>query len=105
MKYPIEFRQKVLAMKKKHKWTFEKTSKHFEIGIRTIFRWDKNVESKERTKEQKTKIKKEDLIRDVEEYPDAYGYERASRLNVTQSGICRALKRLNISYKKKSKSC
>jgi len=41
MKYPIECRQKVLFMKEKHKWTFEQISKHFEIGIRTIFRWDK----------------------------------------------------------------
>lgn len=104
MRYPIEFRQKVLAMKKRHKWTFEQTSKHFEIGIRTIFRWDKKIEPKIRIKEQKTKIKKEALLRDVEEFPDAYCYERAKRLNASTSGIWRALKRLNISYKKKSKS-
>ena len=42
----------------------------------------------------------EALKRDVEEYPDAYHYERAQRLGVSQRGIGYALKRLGISRKK-----
>ena len=37
---------------------------------------------------------------DIEEYPDAFCYERANRLNVTASGIRSAIKRPKISYKK-----
>ena len=41
------------------------------------------------------------LKKDVEAYPDGYNYERAARLGVSTSGIYYALKRLNMSYKKK----
>jgi hypothetical protein len=39
----------------------------------------------------------EALKRDVEKYPDAYQYERAQRLGVSQRGIGYAWKRLGIS--------
>ena len=44
------------------------------------------------------------LIKDIEEFPDDYQWERAKRLNVTQPGIHYALKRLKISFKKNSKT-
>ena len=43
----------------------------------------------------------EALKQDVETYPDAYQYERAQRLGVSQRGIGYALKRLAMSRKKK----
>lgn len=44
------------------------------------------------------------LIDDIKTYPDAYQYERAKRLGVSQTGIWFALKRLNVTYKKNSSS-
>lgn len=40
------------------------------------------------------------LKKHVEEYPDAYQYERAAVLGVSASGIWSALKRLGVTYKK-----
>ncbi|WP_255464585.1 transposase, partial [Neisseria yangbaofengii] len=42
-------------------------------------------------------VAKEALLRDVEQYPDAYCYERAQRLNCSTNGIHQALKRYGIS--------
>ncbi len=47
-----------------------------------------------------TKLDMEALEQDVKEYPDAYQYERASRLGVCQRAIGYALERLKVSYKK-----
>ena len=41
------------------------------------------------------------LSEDVEDFPDAYQRERAERLGVSKSAIYYALKRLNITFKKK----
>ncbi|SPR06682.1 transposase [Orientia tsutsugamushi] len=38
------------------------------------------------------------------QYSDAYQYERAKQLIVSKSGIQKALKRLNITYKKSYKT-
>ena len=47
-----------------------------------------------------TKIDMEVLAQEVEDSPDDYQWERAARFNVTQPAITKALKRLDISYKK-----
>ncbi|MFI0436101.1 MAG: IS630 transposase-related protein [Parachlamydiaceae bacterium] len=44
------------------------------------------------------------MLEDVKKYPDAYMYERAQRLCVSSAGIRFALKRLNITHKKKPRS-
>jgi transposase len=62
----------------------------------------KEIEPKRKRKKPPTKIKEEELRRDVEKYPDAYQYERAKRLGVSQRGIGLALKRMGISCKKKT---
>jgi len=43
------------------------------------------------------------LKKDVESSPDDYQWERAKRFNVSQRGMCSALKRLGMSYKKNLK--
>ena len=103
MTYSLDFRQKVLAMKKKHNWTFEKTSEHFEIPIRTIFRWNKRIEAYIKHRDHKSKIDKDKLIEDVNKYPDSYQYERAKRMGVSRSCINSTLKKLKITYKKNFK--
>ncbi|MFM2344456.1 MAG: hypothetical protein RLZZ210_1067 [Pseudomonadota bacterium] len=103
MKYTLEFRQKVFAVKEKYNLTDEETAKRFDISKRTIFRWRIRLEPIRKYNIVKRKINLELLREDVEKYPDSYQYERASRFNVVQSTINKALKKLNITHKKKSK--
>jgi transposase len=91
-------------MKEKHNWTFEETSNHFEIPIRTLFRWSNRIEPITKHASHKTKIDKAKLIEDVELYSDSYIYERAERLGVSKTCIWSTLKKLKISYKKKPKT-
>jgi transposase len=104
MTYSLDFRQKVLGMKEEHKWTFEQTSKHFEIPIRTLFRWSKRIEPIRIHRSHKSKIDKNELIKDVEKYNDSYLSERARRLGVSVACVWSTLKKLKISYKKKPKA-
>ena len=104
MTYSIDFRKKVLSVKEKENLTIEETAKRFSIGTASVIRWSSKLEPCLTRNRTATKITAEALLKDVEMYPDAYQYERAARLNVSQHGICDALKRLNISYKKNSRS-
>jgi transposase len=104
MTYSDDFREKVLFIKEKESLSFAKVAKRFDIGIASIVRWAKNIESKKTRNKPATKIDMEALKKDVEAYPDAYQYERAKRLNVSPMGIAHALKRLGVTYKKNPKS-
>ena len=100
MTYPLSFRQKVFAVKLKKRLTYQETSEHFDVGIRTLFRWENNMEPCVTRNKPATKIDRDDLICDVEEHPDDFQWERAERFGVSPWGIGLALKRLNITYKK-----
>ena len=100
MSYSIDFRQKVLAYKEKHSLTFQETSEHFEISIRTLFRWENRLEPCPTRTREANKLTKDVLLKDIESYPDDYQWERAKRLGVTQPCVHYALKRARISYKK-----
>ncbi len=99
MKYPIEFRTHVLALRKKEGLTYEDTAIRFGIGRATLARWIKCVDRKPYHRAP-NKIPNEALRIDVETYPDAYQVERAKRFGVTVEAICYALKRLGVTYKK-----
>jgi len=100
MSYSIDFRQKILAYKEKHSLTFQQTSKHFDVAIRTLFRWSENIQPRITRNKPSTKIDMDALIKDIEQRPDDYQWERAKRFGVTQPCIHYALKRAKISYKK-----
>ena len=100
MTYSLDFRQKVMDYKTKKGLTFEQTSHHFDIGIRTLFRWSSSLSPCNKRQKPATKIDMDALKHDVENSPDAYQWERALRFGVHQSTIYYALKRLEISYKK-----
>ena len=104
MTYSRDFREKVLLIKEKESLSFARIAKRFGIGIATVVRWAKNIESKTTRNKPATKIDMDALRRDVEAYPDAYQFERAHRLNVSKTGIGYALKRLGVTYKKNSQS-
>ena len=101
MTYSIDFRQHVLAYKEKHQLTFQQTSEHFDVDIRNLFRWNNKISPCTTRNKPATKVDMTLLKEDIETHPDAYQWERAKRLGVGQPAIHYALKRLNITYKKK----
>ena len=100
MTYSLDFRQKVLSIKAQEKLTGVETAVRFGIGVASITRWDKQIEPQRTRSKPATKLDMDALKQDVDNYPDAYQYERAARLGVSQRAIGNALKRLKISYKK-----
>jgi transposase len=104
MAYSLDFRKRVMLIKKGQDLTFEKTSERFGIGIRTLFRWQNRMEPKTTRNKPATKINTEKLAEDVKKYPDDFQYERAKRFGVSQWGIDLALRRLGITYKKNPES-
>lgn len=101
MTYDIKFREKVLKHMRENELKPKEVSVLFSIGLDTVRRWLKNITPKV-CERKPWKLDMEKLKADVEEYPDGYQYERAKRLGVGQNAIFHGLKRLGISYKKKS---
>ena len=104
MCYSLEFRKEVLKTRKNKKLSYQKTAELFGIGRASIVRWAKRIESCKTRNKPATKIDMEALAKDVELYPDAFQKERAIRLNVSNSCIQFALRRLGVTYKKNSKT-
>lgn len=104
MTYSIDFRKKVLKLKAEENLSYEAAAERFKIGKTTLVRWHTKLEPQLTRNKPATKINMEALKQDVEKYPDAYQYERANRLGVSQKGIFEALKRLGVTYKKNSKA-
>ena len=98
MTYSVDFRKKILLVKEQEDLTFSEVSKRFCVGVASVVRWSKNIESKYKRNKRMIKIDWKELVKDVEEHPDSYQYERAQRFGASQQGISYALKRLNISY-------
>ncbi|WP_074167973.1 IS630 transposase-related protein [Candidatus Arsenophonus triatominarum] len=91
MSYTIDFRRKVISVRKAEGLTIRETAKQFRIGKASLVRWLKRPEPKNSTP-RKRKLDKNALAKDVEQYPDAYQKERAERF-----GVCIA-RRLNFDY-------
>ena len=104
MTYSLDFRQRVMDYKTKQGLTFEQTSYHFGVGIRTLFRWNKVLSPGRYRQKPATKIDRDALKVDIQDAPDDFQWERAKRFGVSQSSIYYALKRLGVSYKKKHKN-
>ncbi len=75
MSYSLDFRRKVFETKAKKGSTFEETSQHFGISVRTLFRWQNKIEPCT-TRKPATRIDMGALLEDVRQYPDAYHHER-----------------------------
>jgi transposase len=104
MSYSVDLREKVLKYRTAH--TQEKTSETFEISVSAIREWEKlqkeqgSVEPKE-LKRTDRKIKESELKADVESFPDDFNWERAKRFGCTEEGIRKAMKRHNLTRKKR----
>jgi len=102
MTYSSDFRRKVLSVRMKEGLTISEVASRFCVGVASVTRWLKNPEPKTSRNKPATKIDMAALAQDVLDDPDAYQYERAKRFNVSVQGINYALRRLGVSYKKKS---
>ena len=98
--YALDFRRRVLSIKESEKLSFAKAAKRFKVGIASLVRGAKKVEPTIKRNKPATKSDMAALKRDIKQYPDAYQYERAQRLGVSQMGSVAALKRLGVTYKK-----
>jgi putative transposase len=103
--YSIDLRKRVLSFIEEGHGGITKASRVFSIGKSAIYSWinkKKTTGSIDITKRIKKprKFKKHDLINYINKHPDAYLHEIAKNFNMSISGVCRALKRLNITRKK-----
>ncbi len=101
MAYSLDFRRKVLSVRKKEGLTIAEVAVRFDVGVASVVRWLKHVERKPQGF-RKRKIDLEVLRQDILDYPAAYQYERAKRLGVAQNAIFLALRKLGVTYKKNS---
>lgn len=100
MTYSVDFRIQALNMKERLNLTYKDAARRLGIGSASLSRWNRELEPQKHRNRPATKINTDVLLKDVEMYPDAYHQERADRLQVSNSGIGAALKRLGISRKK-----
>ena len=103
MTYSIDFRKQVLRSIKDG-MTIREAAAFYELSTSTIHSWRQTLEPKKGRDKAPTRIPDDVLLNDVKEYPDDYQYERARRLNCSKTGIHHALKRLNISQKKDTRT-
>ena len=103
MSYSPDFRKKVLTVRQEQQLTIRETAKRFCIGVATLTRWIKNPQIRRCTSRQR-KIDKQALLKDVENFPDAYNYERAARFSVSATAVWQALRKPGITYKKNTSS-
>jgi transposase len=97
--YNLHFIKKVLLLRKS--MSIRKLAEKYNISTRTIQNWEQGKLPSGKRDKPNTRLDKSELVEDVRQYPDAYQYERAQRLKVSQMCIWYNLKKLNISYKKK----
>lgn len=104
MSYDKKFREKTIEYYEKGH-TYKETSKIFGISTNTLSLWLKqkretgSLERKYRLYE--SKIKENDLNKYIKENPQAYQSEIAEYFNCDISTVCRRLKRLKITRKKR----
>ena len=99
MTYPVSFRRHILAIRDKEGLTLEETSQRFGVWRASLTGWLSRLEP-DQSKPRKRKIDLEALRRDVQDYPDAYQYERAARFGVATNAIWQALQKIGVTYKK-----
>ncbi|MEC5211360.1 transposase [Psychrobacter sp. PL15] len=99
MTYSIDYRKQVLSSIADG-MTIREAALFYGLSTSTIHSWQQNLAPKTKRNKAPTKIPDDALIEDVKRHPDDYNYERAHRLNCSNTGIFNALKRLGISQKK-----
>lgn len=103
MTYPVHFRKKIIEQAEKAERIVD-FLKIYGISTSTFYEWKKEIHPKKGHQKKPRTIDTEALLNDVERFPDATQAERAARIGGTQSGICKALRRLKTSRKKNTSS-
>ena len=96
MTYSADFRAQVIKSVKNKDMSIRQACTFYNVSKTALQRWLKDSSIKQTRDKPPTKA----LLKDVEQYPDDYLYERARRFNCSKTGIFNALKRLGISQKK-----
>ena len=96
--YNLYFIKKVL--RQRESMSIRKTATKYNISTRTIQNWEQGKLPAGKRQKPNRKLDKSLLLKDIKQYPDAYQYERAQRLDVSQLCIWYNLKKLGITYKK-----
>jgi transposase len=104
MSYTKYFRKKAHSIREKEKLTLKETAVRFGVGVASIMRWVKKIEPCTTRNRPASKINMEELKKDLQLHPDAFLYERAERLNVSQTCVFYEIRRLGVTYKKNSSS-
>ena len=100
--YGLHFINKVLKQRKF--LSIQKLAEKYSISTRTIQNWLQGKLPKGKRNKPNSKLNKDLLLDDIKQYPDAYQYERAERLGVSEARVWSNLKKLGITYKKNSKT-
>ena len=102
MTYSVDLRKRVVSFilsggKK------SEAMRRFSVSRKTIYNWlnSKDIMPKKHG-ERRRKIDKKALLLDVQNYPDKTLQERANQFSVVDSSICKALKKMKISHKKRT---
>jgi transposase len=69
MTYSLDFREKVLAIRKQEGLRLADVAVRFGVGIASVTRWCKHLEPQRTRNKPATKINMEALTQDVETYP------------------------------------
>lgn len=99
MTYSLDMRKKILKIREEEGLSMAKVAKRFGVGVASVMRWSNNIQCVKK-RNRSTRIDMNALRSDVEQYPDAYQHERATRLGVSEYCVWYALKRLGVTYKK-----
>ena len=100
MTYSADFRAQVIKSVKQQGMSIRQACAFYDISKATLQNWLKDPIIRLTRNKPPSKIHNEALLKDIEQYPDDYMYERAQRFRCSKSGIEAALKRLGISKKK-----
>ena len=100
-----EERLRELAVKYRQRHSIKETCQTFEISTTALNNWVKrhkqtgNLANKPLNRKHK-KIEPEKLLKDVQEHPDDFNYERAQRFGCSAEVIRLSMKKLKITQKK-----
>ena len=100
MAYSTDFKQRALNYIKEEN-SHADASKVFDVGIRTLFTWEKKLREQEHLERKKRVVKKqkiplEELKAFVEAHPDAFLREIAEHFDCTVPSVWAALKQIHV---------
>lgn len=75
-------------------------AKVFDVGVRTLFTWEKKLREQGHLERKKRKIPLEELKTSVEDHPDAFLREIAAHFDCAVPSVWAALKQIKVTLKK-----